>query len=103
MAIVGTSTTTASTAIFQSKQHAKYRSGFGGNERFTASHTSPVAATEQYIGLADETGSSAAFNALNPNTTNSVASQTLAESKMQTNLLNKIASKGKTTFKQVSL
>ena len=61
MGVVTTSTTTASTALFQSKQHAKYRPGLGGNSRFTALFTSPVAATEQYIGLADGTGSSAAF------------------------------------------
>jgi hypothetical protein len=61
MAVVGSSTTTASTALFQSKQHAKYRPGLGGNSRFTALFTSPVAATEQYIGLMDERGSSQAF------------------------------------------
>lgn len=61
MGIVTTSTTTASTALFQSKQHAKYRPGLGGNSRFTALFTSPIAATEQYIGLADGIGSSAAF------------------------------------------
>lgn len=61
MAVVGSSTTTASTALFQSKQHAKYRPGLGGNSRFTALFTSPVVATEQYIGIMDETGSSAAF------------------------------------------
>lgn len=61
MAVVGTSITTSSTALFQTKQHARYRSGFGGLLRFTALFTSPVAGTEQYIGLADETGSSAAF------------------------------------------
>ena len=61
MAVVSSSTTTASTALFQSKQHAKYRAGLGGLNRFTALFTSPVAATEQYIGIMDETGSSAAF------------------------------------------
>ncbi len=61
MAVVATSTTTASTALFQSKQHAKYRPGLGGNSRFTALFTSPVAATEQYIGIMDEVGSGAAF------------------------------------------
>lgn len=61
MAVIGTSTTTASTALFESKQHAKYRPGLGGLSRFTALFTSPVAATEQYVGLADELGSSAAF------------------------------------------
>lgn len=62
LAVVGTSTTTASTALLKSKRHAKYRSGQGGNARFTAMFTSPVAATEQLIGLADSRGSSTAFN-----------------------------------------
>ncbi len=61
MAVVGTSTTTASTALLQSKQHAHYKAGLGGVLRFTALWTTPVADTEQYIGVADETGSSAAF------------------------------------------
>jgi hypothetical protein len=61
MAVMTTSTTTASTALFKSKQHAKYRAGFGGLDKFTALFTSPVAGTEQYIGLADEVGSSATF------------------------------------------
>ena len=61
MCVVGSSTTTASTALFQSKQHAKYRPGLGGNLRFTALFTSPVVATEQYVGIMDETGSSQAF------------------------------------------
>ena len=45
-AVVGSSTTTASTALFQSKQHAKYRAGLGGVARFTALFTTPVAVTE---------------------------------------------------------
>lgn len=61
MAVITSSTTTASTALFRSKQHAKYRAGLGGVSRFTALFTSPIAATEQYIGVADEVGSSAAF------------------------------------------
>ena len=61
MALVGTSATTASTALLQSKQHARYKSGLGGVIRFTALFTTPVAVTEQYIGIADELGSSAAF------------------------------------------
>lgn len=61
MAVVGTSITTASTARLVSKKHAKYRAGLGGLMRFTALFTSPVAGTEQYVGLADEVGSSAAF------------------------------------------
>ena len=61
MGIVGTSTTTASTALLQSKQHARYHSGLGGLARFTALWAAPVAGTEMYIGLADDVGSSAAF------------------------------------------
>jgi len=61
MCVCGTSTTTASTALFQTKQHSKYRAGQGGLQRFTALFTSPVAATDQFIGLADEVGSSVAF------------------------------------------
>jgi hypothetical protein len=61
MGAVSTSTTTASTAMLTSKQHARYKSGLGGLMRFTALFTSPVAATEQYVGLMDEHGSSAAF------------------------------------------
>jgi len=61
MAVAGTSTTTASSALFQSTRHAKYKSGLGGLSRFTAMFTTPVAGTEQLIGLADELGSSVAF------------------------------------------
>lgn len=61
MGVMSTSTTTASTALFSSKQHARYRSGLGAVVRFSALFTTPVATTEQYIGLADEIGSSAAF------------------------------------------
>lgn len=60
MAVVGSSTTTASTACLTSKQHAKYKAGLGGVDRFTALFTPPVAVTEQYIGLQDEIGSDAA-------------------------------------------
>ncbi len=61
MAVMTTSTTTASTALMESKQHAKYKSGLGGLFRFTALYTAGVAGTEQYIGIMDETGSSEAF------------------------------------------
>jgi hypothetical protein len=61
MAVATTSTTTASTAMLQSTHHARYRSGLGGVARFTALFTTPVAATEQYIGIMDGVGSSAAF------------------------------------------
>lgn len=60
MAVVGSSTTTASTALLQSKQHAKYRAGLGGLQRFTALFSAPVAATEIYIGIMDAPGSDAA-------------------------------------------
>lgn len=61
MAVVTSSTTTASTAQLKSKRHARYRSGLGGLSRFTALFTAGVAATEQLVGLGDERGSSEAF------------------------------------------
>ncbi len=61
MGIVGSSTTTASTSLLQSKQQARYHAGIGGLSRFTALWSAPVAGTEMYIGLADKVGSSAAF------------------------------------------
>jgi hypothetical protein len=61
MAVIGTSTTTASTARLHSKKRAKYRAGLGGLFRFTAKFTTPVAATIQYIGMADGHGSGAEF------------------------------------------
>lgn len=61
MAVMNTSTTTASTALMQSVREAKYRAGFGANFRFTALYTSPVAGCDQLAGLADETGSSQPF------------------------------------------
>ena len=61
MGVVGSSITTASTSLLQSKQQARYHAGFGGLSRFTALWSAPVAGTEMYIGLADEVGSSAAF------------------------------------------
>lgn len=61
MALVGTSTTTASTALLQSTRHLRYRSGQGAMAEFTTLFSAPVAATEMYIGPADEVGSSAAF------------------------------------------
>lgn len=60
MGIVSTSTTTASMAMLSSGQHARYKSGLGGVLRFTVLFTSPVAVTEQYIGLTDEMGSDVA-------------------------------------------
>lgn len=61
MAVLSTSITTASSAMLESYQHGKYRAGIGVTTRFTALFASPVAGTEQYIGLMDEPGSSAAF------------------------------------------
>ncbi len=61
MAVLGTSTTTGSSAMFQSKQHARYKAGLGGLMRFTVIFDTPVANTQQLIGLADEVGSSTFF------------------------------------------
>ncbi len=61
MAVIGTSTTTASSALLRSTHHVRYRSGLGGVGRVTALFTTGIADTEQYIGLMDEIGSSAAF------------------------------------------
>jgi hypothetical protein len=61
MAVIGTGTTTDSKAYFQTKRHAKYKTGFGGKAKFTALFTSPVAGTSQLIGLADELGSTSDF------------------------------------------
>ncbi|KKN63681.1 hypothetical protein LCGC14_0499150 [marine sediment metagenome] len=61
MGTVGTSTTTASTALMESRQHARYHAGQGGLSRFTALWSAPVEGTEMYVGLADEIGSIAAF------------------------------------------
>lgn len=61
MAVITSSTTTASTAKLITKQHAKYRPGLGSLMRFTALFTSPIAATEQLIGFADEAGSGQSF------------------------------------------
>jgi len=62
MAVVSTSTTTSSTAELKSVQHLKYHPGLGGLVRFTALFTSPVANTEQYVGLAGDTGVSEPFD-----------------------------------------
>jgi hypothetical protein len=61
MAVISTSTTTSSSGMLESYRHAKYRSGIGGVARFTALFTSPVAGTEQYVGVMDVPGSSFAF------------------------------------------
>lgn len=54
-----TGATTASTARWATTRHAKYRSGFGGLNRFTAMFTTGVSGTEQAVGLSDVAGSSA--------------------------------------------
>lgn len=60
-AVVSTSTTTASDAMLQTVKSAQYAPGQGACSRFTGMFTSPVAGTEQYIGLMDERGSSETF------------------------------------------
>ena len=61
MGIVGTSTTTASSAELRTKTHARYRAGLGGVARFTALFTTGVVGTEQYVGIMDKANGSAAF------------------------------------------
>ena len=61
MAVLSTSTTTGSDAIFRSETGARYRAGVGGLMRFTALFENNAAGTESYMGLADEAGSSEAF------------------------------------------
>lgn len=61
MAVLTSSTTTSSTALLQSVAGTRYRAGNGGMMRFTTLFTTGVTGTEQYIGLLDEAGSSAAF------------------------------------------
>lgn len=61
MVVMATSATTGSNALFQSKQHGKYRPGQGGLLRFTALFTSGVAGTDQLVGLADDQGSAQPF------------------------------------------
>lgn len=62
MGTLATTTTTGSSALLQSKQHAKYRAGLGGLLRFTAIFNGgSSAATQSLAGLADETGSTATF------------------------------------------
>jgi len=61
MAICATTATTGSSAWLRSGHHGKYQAGQGGLARFTFLGTTPVAGTEQLIGLADVTGSSQPF------------------------------------------
>jgi hypothetical protein len=61
MAVVASSTTTASSATLRTVRHAKYQAGQGGLCRFTGKFTAGIAGTEQYMGLLTEQGSGAAF------------------------------------------
>jgi hypothetical protein len=61
MAVLTTDSQADSTARMRSYRHARYRSGLGGLVRFTALFNTPIAGTEQYVGIMDETGSSEAF------------------------------------------
>lgn len=61
LAVLSSSTTTANSALLQTRRHARYRAGLGGKSMFTTIFSAPVAGTEMLIGLADETGSTAAF------------------------------------------
>lgn len=62
MAVLSTSTTTASEVTMETARAAKYKSGLGGVARFTTLfETGGVTGTDQYIGLRDETGSNADF------------------------------------------
>lgn len=61
MAVINSGATTASEAMIKSKRHAKYKSGMGGEARFTALFDTPKDATVQLIGLAGEKGSSTFF------------------------------------------
>jgi hypothetical protein len=61
MAIVNTTTTTASSAKYESNKLAKYRPGMGGLARFTTLFTTGIAGTEQFMGLLDVEGVGAAF------------------------------------------
>lgn len=61
MCVVGTSTTTGSTARIRSDRHATYHAGLGSHYRFTAMFTSPVAGTWQLAGLAGDAGSTEPF------------------------------------------
>jgi hypothetical protein len=54
MAIVSTGTTTASTALLESKRKIKYRAGQGVIARFTGIFTTPVAGTKQLLGIGDD-------------------------------------------------
>ncbi len=61
MAVLTSGTTTGGNAKLESTSPAKYRPGLGGLLRFTSLFTTPVANTEQILGLADELGSSTIF------------------------------------------
>ncbi len=61
MAVIRTSTTTASDAELQTTTHAKYRAGQGSVVRFTALFSAGVTGTKQMGGLVDEKGSSTPY------------------------------------------
>jgi len=58
MAVLSTGTTTGSRGHCRTRRQAKYHPGQGSDMRFTTLFDTPVAGTEQYIGLMDEEGSS---------------------------------------------
>lgn len=61
MAVISTSTTTASDAEMKTTTHAKYNAGLGGVVRFTSLFTTGIAETKQMAGLVDEKGSSTPY------------------------------------------
>jgi hypothetical protein len=61
MAVIASSTTSASQATLKSTHHARYKAGFGGMARFSAVFSTPVATAHMYAGLADEVGTTAEF------------------------------------------
>jgi hypothetical protein len=61
MAVVGTSTTTGSTAKLSTRRHARYRAGLGAIMRFTVRFSAPAVGADQLVGMADESGSTAQF------------------------------------------
>lgn len=62
MAVVSSSTTTASTCRMDSFRLSKYRAGLGALVRFTGLFTACTAGTEQFIGMLGDGGSSESFD-----------------------------------------
>lgn len=54
MAVLTSGTTAGGYALLRSKNHAKYKSGFGGNSRFTTLFTAGNANNNQLLGIADQ-------------------------------------------------